>query len=83
MAAALSVRLAILERLASVGAAFLDEPTANLDAEKRRNLVRQLESLDAFRQLVVVSHDRTFESMTERTVRLETDDDAAATRVVD
>lgn len=82
MAAALSVRLAVLEQLASVGVAFLDEPTANLDREKKRNLVNQLEELDQLDQLLVVSHDRTFESMTERTVDLEKDEDRELTRVV-
>ncbi|WP_435077176.1 AAA family ATPase [Halococcus sp. AFM35] len=82
MAAALSVRLAVLERLATVGMAFLDEPTANLDRGKRENLVSQLERFDQLNQLLVISHDRTFESMTERTVELEKDDDRELTRVV-
>ncbi|WP_049996932.1 AAA family ATPase [Halococcus sediminicola] len=82
MAAALSVRLAVLERLASVGMAFLDEPTANLDRGKRENLVSQLERFDQLNQLLVVSHDRTFESMTERAVELEKDEDRELTRVV-
>ncbi len=82
MAAALAVRLAILERLASVGMAFLDEPTANLDTEKKQNLVNQLESLEGLGQLTVVSHDRTFEAMTERAVVLEKDETEEVTRVV-
>jgi exonuclease SbcC len=82
MAAALSVRLAILEQLASVGMAFLDEPTANLDAGKKQNLVGQLEQLSRLNQLLVISHDRTFESMTERAVELEKDEDREVTRVV-
>lgn len=82
MAAALSIRLAILERLASVGMAFLDEPTANLDREKKQNLVRQLQELSQLNQLLVISHDRTFESMTERAVELEKDEDREVTRVV-
>lgn len=68
MAAALAVRLAILEQLASVGIAFLDEPTANLDRQKKRNLVTQLKRLDSFEQLTVISHDQTFESMTDYTL---------------
>lgn len=71
MAAALAVRLAIMEQVSPLDIAFLDEPTANLDSEKKANLVRQLETLDAFEQLCVVSHDDTFESMTEYTVTLE------------
>ncbi|MFA9518118.1 AAA family ATPase [Halopenitus sp. H-Gu1] len=82
MAAALSVRLAVLEQLASVGVAFLDEPTANLDQQKKQNLVAQLEDLDELNQLFVVSHDRTFESMTERTVELTKDEDREMTKVV-
>jgi exonuclease SbcC len=74
MAAALAVRLAIMERVSPIDMAFLDEPTANLDSEKKNNLVRQLERLDAFEQLCVISHDDTFESMTEYTVTLEKPD---------
>ncbi|MFC7167850.1 hypothetical protein [Halospeciosus flavus] len=71
MAAALAVRLAILEQLSSLGVAFLDEPTANLDEQKKTNLVGQPESLDAFDQLAVISHDSTFESMTDYSVKIE------------
>jgi exonuclease SbcC len=73
MAAALAVRLAILEQLASVGVAFLDEPTANLDREKKRNLVSQLKQLDSFEQLTVISHDETFDSMTDYTISVTKD----------
>ena len=73
MAAALAVRLAILEQLASVGIAFLDEPTANLDRQKKRNLVTQLKQLDSFDQLTVISHDETFDSMTDYTITVEKD----------
>jgi exonuclease SbcC len=82
MASALSVRLALLESLASVGIAFLDEPTANLDDEKKRNLVDELQRLEGFDQLTVVSHDDTFESVTERAVVLEKDSTTEETRVV-
>lgn len=68
MAAALSVRLAILEQLSGIGVAFLDEPTANLDTEKKKNLVEQLDKLDAFDQLAVISHDTAFETMTDYAV---------------
>ncbi len=82
MAAALSVRLSVLEQIASVGVAFLDEPTANLDQQKKQNLVAQLKDLDELNQLFVVSHDRTFESMTERTVELNKDEDREVSQVV-
>ena len=71
MAAALAVRLAILEQLSTVGVAFLDEPTANLDVQKKENLVEQLNRLDAFEQLTVISHDNTFDRMTDYAIRVE------------
>jgi exonuclease SbcC len=90
MAAALAVRLAIMEQISPVGLAVLDEPTANLDAQKKDNLVNELERLDAFDQLLVVSHDDTFEDMTEYTIRLSKSDrttevvaDARGERVAD
>lgn len=44
--------------------------------------MNQLDDLDQLSQLMVVSHDRTFESMTERTIELEKDEDREVTRVV-
>jgi len=70
MAAALAVRLAILERLSSVGIAFLDEPTSNLDEHTKRNLVMLLRQLDSFDQLTVISHDRAFDSMTDYSITI-------------
>jgi exonuclease SbcC len=75
MAAALSIRLALLERLATVDMAFLDEPTKNLDTGKKRNLVNHLETIDTLDQLTVISHDDTFEAMTEFAIQLEKDDE--------
>jgi len=74
MAAALAVRLTIMEQVSPAGIAVLDEPTANLDTEKKQNLVRQLERLDGFDQLTVVSHDDTFDTTTEYTVKLDKPD---------
>lgn len=74
MAAALAVRLAILEQISGLGIAFLDEPTANLDEDKKANLVAQLNRLDAFDQLTVISHDSTFDSMTDYSITIEKPD---------
>lgn len=71
MAAALAVRLAILEQISRLDIAFLDEPTANLDKDKKANLVAQLNGLDAFEQLAVISHDSTFDSMTDYSITIE------------
>jgi len=71
MCAALSVRLAILKLLSTMDIVFLDEPTMNLDGEKKDNLVAQLRELSGFSQIFVISHDETFESMTEHVITLE------------
>ncbi len=71
MCAALSVRLAILKLLSNMDIVFLDEPTMNLDEHKKDNLVSQLRDLSGFSQIFVISHDETFESMTEHIITLE------------
>ena len=71
MCAALSVRLAILKLLSDMDIVFLDEPTMNLDEHKKDNLVHQLRELSGFSQIFVISHDETFESMTEHIITLE------------
>ena len=50
--------------------AFFDEPTTNLDEERRRNLARQLPRIKGFRQLVVISHDDSFEEVTDHLIRV-------------
>lgn len=61
MAAALAVRLALLKQLSDIHIAFFDEPTANMDAERRENLAQQIANISHFDQLFVISHDDTFE----------------------
>ena len=61
MSAALAVRLAVLKVLTKVDFAFFDEPTTNLDAEKRKNLAKCIQNIRGFKQLFVISHDDTFE----------------------
>ena len=41
MVAALSVRLALLKQLSDIRVAFFDEPTVNMDAERRERLAQQ------------------------------------------
>ena len=55
MAAALAVRLALLKELSDINIAFFDEPTTNMDEERRRNLALQLGRLRDFHQLFVIS----------------------------
>ncbi|MFL6275969.1 MAG: AAA family ATPase [Blastocatellia bacterium] len=68
MAAALSVRLALLKELSDLRIAFFDEPTTNMDEERRRNLAQQIGRIRDFDQLFVISHDDTFEGFTDRVV---------------
>jgi hypothetical protein len=53
-----------------INLAFSDEPTTNMDAERRQNLARQIGVKD-FHQLFVISHDDTFEGYTGQTVSLD------------
>jgi exonuclease SbcC len=70
MVAALSVRLAILKQLSDIRIAFFDEPTTNMDAERRENLAQQISQIKNFDQLFVISHDDTFEGYVDNTVRI-------------
>lgn len=68
MAAALSVRLALLKQLTDLRIAFFDEPTSNLDYERRENLAMQISQIKHFDQLFVISHDDTFEGYVDNVV---------------
>lgn len=70
MAAALAVRLALLRELSAINLAFFDEPTTNMDEERRRNLALQLGRLRDFHQLFVISHDDSFEGFTDQQINL-------------
>ena len=70
MSAALSVRLAILKQLSDVRIAFFDEPTTNLDAERRENFAQQISRITHFDQLFVISHDDTFDSYVDNVVTI-------------
>ena len=70
MAAALSVRLALLKQLTDIRIAFFDEPTTNMDAERRENLAMQISRITNFDQLFVISHDETFDSYVDNLIAL-------------
>jgi exonuclease SbcC len=71
MSAALAVRLALLRNLSRLDIAFFDEPTQNMDGERRGNLAEQLRRVHGFDQLVVISHDDTFEQGLDSVIHLE------------
>ena len=50
--------------------AFFDEPTVNLDEERRENLAEQLRNIHDFRQLFVISHDDSLEGVTDHVIRV-------------
>lgn len=68
MCAALAVRLALLRVLADVDIAFFDEPTTNMDRLRRESLAEAIANIKSFRQLFVISHDDTFEKVTENVI---------------
>ena len=71
MAAALSVRLALLKQLTDIRIAFFDEPTTNMDAERRENLAMQISRISHFDQLFVISHDETFDNFVDNVISIE------------
>jgi exonuclease SbcC len=74
MVAALAVRLALLREVSDVRVAFFDEPTVNLDEERRRSLAEQIRAIRDLEQLFVISHDDSLESVTEYVVRVRKED---------
>ena len=71
MCAALAVRLALLKVLADINIAFFDEPTTNMDKARRETLADAIANIKTFRQLFVISHDDTFEKVTENVILVE------------
>jgi len=73
MCAALAVRLALLKTLADIDVAFFDEPTTNMDRPRREGLADAISRIRSFRQLFVISHDDTFEQVTEHVITVQRD----------
>lgn len=70
MSAALAVRLALLKQLSDIRVAFFDEPTTNLDAERRENFAMQISRITHFDQLFVISHDDSFDSYVDHVISI-------------
>lgn len=71
MSAALAVRLALLKEMSEIDFALFDEPTQNMDEERRGNLAGQIRAVRGFEQLIVISHDDSFEHHTDHLIRLQ------------
>jgi len=76
MTAALAIRLALLKQLSGLAIGFFDEPTANLDEKRRGNLARIIPEITKnFNQVFVISHDDSFDAITENVIALKKDTD--------
>jgi len=71
MSAALAVRLALLKQLSDIRIAFFDEPTTNLDAERRENFAEQIGRITHFDQLFLISHDDAFDNSVDHVLSLD------------
>ncbi|MGI8564904.1 MAG: hypothetical protein ACR2LZ_00330, partial [Pyrinomonadaceae bacterium] len=56
--------------LSDIRMAFFDEPTVNMDAERRERLAQQIGQVRHFAQLFVISHDDTFEESVDHVVNV-------------
>lgn len=71
VAVALSLRAAMAQELASGDFAIFDEPTVNLDSERRIALAESLKSmLGTMEQTIIVTHDDVFREMAQKTIEL-------------
>ncbi len=70
MIAALALRLALLRVSSAIDVAFFDEPTAHLDAIRREGLADKITQVRGFAQIVVISHDDTFEQAAQSYLRV-------------
>lgn len=70
MCASIAVRLALLKMLSDSDVVFLDEPTANLDEQRRENLSDEVLSITGFEQIFVITHDDSFSDKYDHTVHL-------------
>ncbi len=77
MTAALAVILALLRGLTNVQFAFFDEPTTNLDQERRTQLAERIGKIRGFRQLFIISHDDTFEANLNNVIHIRKEDDVS------
>lgn len=74
MTAALAIRLALMQLLSPINIGFFDEPTTNLDRERRQSLALAIQNATAdFDQLFLISHDDSFDTVTENVISLRKD----------
>lgn len=71
MSVAIAVRLAMLKYLTNLDIYFLDEPTVNLDYERRVRVGEVVEEISVkLKQMFVISHDDTFDSISQNLIKV-------------
>ena len=71
MSVAISIRLAMLKQMSNVDFYFMDEPTINLDTDRRMMVAEVVKDIsNELKQLYVISHDDTFETITDNTIKI-------------
>ena len=71
MSVSIAIRLAMLKQITNVDIYFMDEPTINLDYERRIMVSEVVKDIsNELNQLFVISHDDTFEAITDNTIKL-------------
>lgn len=72
MSVVIAIRLAMLKHLSGLDVYFLDEPTINLDLERRSRIADVIsEVIEELSQLFVISHDDTFDSITDSVIHIQ------------
>jgi len=71
MVSALAVRLALLKNLTDINIVIFDEPTINLDEERRAGLAEMIGNITGFSQVFVISHDDTFDTVIDNVIHLD------------
>jgi exonuclease SbcC len=68
---AIAIRSAIASTMTHSNLAIFDEPTINLDSERRLALADSLKTmLEKLEQAIIVTHDDTFREMAQKTIEL-------------
>ena len=71
MSIAISIRLAMLKQITNIEFYFMDEPTINLDSNRRSKVAEVVKDISSnLRQLFVISHDDTFEAITDNIIKI-------------
>lgn len=71
MSVAIAVRLAMLKQITNLDIYFLDEPTINLDYDRRVHVGEVVKDISReLNQLFVISHDDTFDNITDHVINI-------------